>query len=68
MWCEIVQAWQVNMKTNNDHGFYDLDESDFFLGQPKLKVVMKEKKPQQIVNPSIWTPWLQVTINIFCVL
>jgi hypothetical protein len=41
------------MKTNNDHGFYDLDESDFFLGQPKLKVVMKEKKPQQIVNPSI---------------
>jgi hypothetical protein len=46
---------------------YDLDESDISLSQPKLKVV-KEKQPQQIVNPSIWTPWLQVTINTFCVL
>jgi hypothetical protein len=47
---------------------YDLDESDVFFSQPKLKVVRKEKQSQQIVNPSIWTPWLQVTINTFYVL
>jgi hypothetical protein len=47
---------------------YDLDEGDVFLNQPKLKVVRKEKQPQKFVNPSIWTPSLQVIINTFYVL
>ncbi len=44
---------------------YDLDESDVFFSQPKLKVVKKEKQPQQIVNPSIWTPWYKLWLTLF---